>query len=241
MMIAHTNLSSRLHSELADLIGKLTAGERLPTEPKLAKMLGVSRATLREAMRTFETQGRIQRRQGVGTFVVHTAHVMDTGLELLESIESMAERVGLRVSMGAFEVTRRKAESQEQELVKEANVLQVSRVIEAEQRPVAYLVDILPGSLLSDAELQREFTGSVLDLLIKRGQPRLGSSDTGIHAVAAEPAVARALRIQRGDVLLFLQATLFALDGSVIDLSKSFFLPGFFRFHVIRSVDVGKF
>ncbi len=240
-MIAHTNLSTRLHSELGDLIGKLTPGERLPTEPKLAKMLGVSRATLREAMRTFETQGRIQRRQGVGTFVVHTAHVMDTGLELLESIESMAERVGLRVSMGAFEVARRKADAQEQELVKEANVLQVSRVIEAEQRPVAYLVDILPGSLLSNAELQRQFTGSVLDLLIKRGQPRLGTSDTGIHAVAAEPAVARALRIQRGDVLLFLQATLFALDGAVIDLSKSYFLPGFFRFHVIRSVEVGKF
>jgi len=39
-------------------------------EPKLARDMGVSRATLREAMRSFEAQGLIMRKQGAGTFVI---------------------------------------------------------------------------------------------------------------------------------------------------------------------------
>src|SRR3990172_2643879 len=130
------NLFTRLHSSLGELIAATEPGERLPTEPKLAEMLGVSRATLREAMRTFETQGLIQRRQGVGTFVVHPSSVIDTGLELLESIESMALRVGLPVRMGDYEIEKRAADSEELELLKDTQVLHVSRVMEAEGRPI---------------------------------------------------------------------------------------------------------
>src|SRR5512134_667622 len=94
----------RLQSELAILISGTQAGERLPSEPQLAKRLGVSRATLREAMRTFETQGLIRRRQGAGTFVVGQVPVLDSGLEVLESLETMAERLGLEVSVSDLEV-----------------------------------------------------------------------------------------------------------------------------------------
>ena len=65
--------------ELAELIAATPAGERLPSEPELARQLGVSRATLREAMRTFEAQGLIRRRQGVGTFVVGQSPVIESG------------------------------------------------------------------------------------------------------------------------------------------------------------------
>jgi GntR family transcriptional regulator len=81
----------RLQADLAALIAKTKSGERLLSEPELAKQLGVSRATLREAMRTFEAQGLIHRRQGAGTFVVGRMSVIDAGLEVLESIETMAE------------------------------------------------------------------------------------------------------------------------------------------------------
>ena len=51
-------------------------------------------------MRTFETQGLIYRHQGSGTFVIHPSQVIDTGLEVLESIETLSKRIGLEVSMG---------------------------------------------------------------------------------------------------------------------------------------------
>jgi GntR family transcriptional regulator len=235
-MRGHSNLSNRLHDQLGELISGMGPGERLPTEPKLAEMMGVSRATLREAMRTFETQGLIQRRQGVGTFVVHPSSVLDSGLELLESIESMAARAGLEVRMGDYEIEERATDAEEKDILKVSKVLQVARVIEAEDRPVAYLIDILPESVVTEAELREEFTGSVLDLLLKRGKPQVRSSDTEIQATAVESNVARALRIQRGDVVLHFRSTLFSLDGATMSITRSYFLPGYFRFRVLRRV-----
>ena len=94
----------RLQADLAKLIASTPPGSRLMSEPELAKQLGVSRATLREAMRTFETQGLIRRRQGSGTYVVGKFDVMEAGLEVLESIETMAQRLNLEVSVSDLHV-----------------------------------------------------------------------------------------------------------------------------------------
>ncbi|HVN53439.1 MAG TPA: GntR family transcriptional regulator [Anaerolineaceae bacterium] len=229
----------RLQSGLAVLIAKTPPGERLPSEPELARKLGVSRATLREAMRTFEGQGLIRRKQGVGTFVVNPTQVIESGLEVLESIETLAERIGLEVSLGDLlvkEIDADELEAKALEIEPGARLIQVSRVIQAENRPVAFLVDILPEDILMPSDLKSGFTGSVLDLLLKRGNPPLSQSYTEIRAVAASTEVARALEIQRGDVLLMFIASLYASNGKVIDHSYSYFLPGYFRFHVVRSV-----
>jgi len=97
-------------------------------------------------------------------------------------------------------------------------------------------VDTLPADVLSLEEVRVGFTGSVLDLLLRRGDPRLSSSRTEINAAGAAPEVAKALQIQRGDVLLFFTARLFSVEGRVVDYSFSYFLPGYFRFHVMRRV-----
>ena len=103
-------------------------------------------------------------------------------------------------------------------------------------RPVAYLVDLLPEEYLSTEELNQGFSGSVLDLLLMHEGHRLTESKTDIRAVSASAEIARALQMQRGDVLLLFIAQLFAGDGSIIDYSYSYFLPGYFRFHVVRRI-----
>ena len=110
--MTNQSVSQRLHENLGRIIAAAAPGERLPSEPALARDLGVSRATLREAMRTFETQGLIRRRQGSGTYVSHPSGVIDSGLEVLESIESMAERIHLAVRLGELKVDRRAAHGQ---------------------------------------------------------------------------------------------------------------------------------
>jgi GntR family transcriptional regulator len=230
----------RLQIELDRLIRETKPGERLLSEPLLAKELGVSRATLREGMRTFEAQGRIRRRQGVGTFVVGETRVIESGLEVLESIERLAGRIDLKVSMGALEVSEINAENdvaQQLDVPPGTTLVRVSRVIHTDNRPIAYLVDILPPDILTSKELAEGFTGSVLDFLQRRNFPRLEQSFTDIRAVAAPSVIAKMLEIQRDDVLLLFTARLFDDQTRVIDYSLSYFLPGYFRFHVIRRLD----
>ncbi len=233
----------RMQRELGALIEHAPAGSKLPNEPDLATQMGVSRSTLREAMRSFETQGQLIRRQGVGTFVVGKSGVFETGMEVLESLESIAERLKLKIRMGVSELDNIPADerlARTFKVRKGTTLLRVSRVMHAEGRSIAYLQDILPREVLSPKDLEQGFTGSVLDLLIRRGNPRPEHSHTEINAVQAPSHVARALEIQRGDVLLMFEADLFGLDGKVIDHSRSFFLPGFFRFHVLRKISVLK-
>jgi GntR family transcriptional regulator len=229
----------RLQGELAEMINSLPAETRLPSEPTLAKQLGVSRATLREAMRSFECQGMIRRRQGVGTFVAAKVPVMDSGLEVLESLETIALRSGLTVRMGELHVQQVAADEETERALKlmvGSKVTQVSRIIFTDNRPIASLLDTLPADILAVDEFPSGFTGSVLDLLLRRGNPKLTHSRTEIKAIGATSEVARALQIQRDAVLLQFTALLFADEGRAVDYSISYFLPGYFRFHVVRRV-----
>ena len=228
----------RLQSDLADLIAKTPPGQRLTSEPELAKQLGVSRATLREAMRTFETQGVIRRRQGSGTYVVGKVPVIDSGLEVLESLESMARRMNLRVTLSALHVEQihANAETAAGLSVPVGNPLTcVRRVMCADGRPVAYLIDTLPVNVLTETDLSEKFSGSILDLLLARGDS-LTVSRAAISATNATADVAKALEIQRGDVLLQFVSQVYDGNGRGADYTLSFFIPGYFNFHVVRKV-----
>jgi GntR family transcriptional regulator len=140
--------------------------------------------------------------------------------------------------MGELRVEERKPTVEESgllELSGDASVVEVARVMMAGGRPVAYLVDIVPKHVLPEGAFARGFRGSVLDLLQRRGDP-LDVSRTEIGAASASAEVARALRIQRGDVLLRLEAYLYTRAGVAIDHSWSYFLPGSIRLHVVRRV-----
>src|SRR5215467_11390884 len=52
--------------------GELRSGDRLPPERDLAKLLGVSRPTLRAGIRSLAAVGVLESRQGAGTFVVQS-------------------------------------------------------------------------------------------------------------------------------------------------------------------------
>lgn len=228
----------KLQADLAVLIASVPSGDRLPSEPKLAKQLGVSRATLREAMRTFETQGLIRRRQGAGTFVVGQAPVLESGLEVLESIQTMAMRMGRSVRVKDLQVETVPAnEKQAGKLgvAQGTSLTRVSRVICTTDRPAAYLIDILPASFLSIEEFPKNFKGSVLDYMLERGDlPTVAR--VGVNATSAKTEVAKPLEIQRGDVLLRLSSRIYLATEEVVDYSLGYFLPGYFHFHILGHI-----
>ena len=68
--------AQRLYT-LAVVEGRLRPGEKLPNELELARELGVSRTTLREAVRTLAAQGVLEVCRGRGTFVSQRVREID--------------------------------------------------------------------------------------------------------------------------------------------------------------------
>ncbi|MFE1949340.1 MULTISPECIES: FadR/GntR family transcriptional regulator [Streptomyces] len=65
-------LADRVAAMLTEEIesGRLTAGDKLPTEVELVKQLGVSRTVIREAVSRLRNAGLVEPRQGRGVFVL---------------------------------------------------------------------------------------------------------------------------------------------------------------------------
>lgn len=69
--IEKTSATTRVFEALHEMIatGRFRRGEKLPPQEELARQLGVSRNTLREAVNKLATMGLLVSRQGVGTVV----------------------------------------------------------------------------------------------------------------------------------------------------------------------------
>jgi GntR family transcriptional regulator, transcriptional repressor for pyruvate dehydrogenase complex len=85
--------------QLRDLIvsGTLSPGDQLPVEAKLSARFGVSRSTVREALRVLTAQNLVYTSRGVagGTFVTATtpgllSSYLETGLSLLSGMEAIS-------------------------------------------------------------------------------------------------------------------------------------------------------
>ncbi|MBI5303674.1 MAG: GntR family transcriptional regulator [Chloroflexi bacterium] len=211
----------------------------LPSETELSQRFGVSRATIREALSQIEQRGVVVRRHGVGTFVAPMLPRIDAGLEELESLETLARRIGLATQMGEPVIEEREPTPTEAEclqLSERVAVISVARVILTGARPIAYLVDVVPTTVLQRQDLDKNFRGSVLDLLLRRRDLHLSHSRTDILIESADKTIARKLKIKAGEPLHKLDAQLCTHDGRVVDYSISYFVPGYFSFHVIRRV-----
>jgi GntR family transcriptional regulator, transcriptional repressor for pyruvate dehydrogenase complex len=91
------------------LSGQWAVGERLPAETELARMLGVGRSTIREAVRVLVHAGLLETRQGSGTYV--RAVTADPGWEPLlrraAILEAYEVREALEVQAAGLAAARR--------------------------------------------------------------------------------------------------------------------------------------
>ena len=67
----------------------LQGGERLEPERELAKILGISRPSLREAIQILQVQGRLRVKHGIGIFILDQAD----GEKLIESLRTAQHRI----------------------------------------------------------------------------------------------------------------------------------------------------
>ena len=78
--------AQRLYNQIV-IEKQLKAGEKLPNEMELSRSLGVSRTTLREAIRELATQGILEVQRGRGTFVSgRVGEINDYGFSDLDHV-----------------------------------------------------------------------------------------------------------------------------------------------------------
>jgi DNA-binding FadR family transcriptional regulator len=102
----YEQIAERLTADIR--AGVLRPGERLPSERDLARILEVSRASVREAIGSLQVQGVVETRKGAGTFVaavppasgeIHDASpsaVLEARGELEPAVARLAAARGLR-------------------------------------------------------------------------------------------------------------------------------------------------
>lgn len=141
----HGTTSEEVVQQLREMIhrGDLRPGDRLPPERDLAKLLGVSRPTLRAGIRTLAAVGVLQSRQGAGTFVVEAdaSPALDANpLRLMASLhgfssdEMFEARIVLEMAVAGLAAERAKGEQLA------AMAEEVAEMFAALNEPEEYLV-----------------------------------------------------------------------------------------------------
>jgi GntR family transcriptional regulator len=227
--------------------GRHREGDRLPPEHELAAMLGISRGTLRTALRRLAETGEIVRRQGSGTFVgrIATPGTLSEGLERLESYASLARRRGVELvarDVQVGEVALSADAASELGVPPGATALQISRGVLVDGRPTALMVDTLhPATPAPAEEAIREAMQQglmVLDVLTDHGVP-IAFCDTRIASIqiGADDPRGRALGLTASTAVLVLDEVYFVTAGQITHHSRDVFAPGGIDLRVVRWVE----
>lgn len=218
--------------------GALPPGTQLPPEPDLASELGVSRATLREALRLIEDEGLVTRTRGAGTFVAvrpRLSNNLADNFGVTDAIRAAGMRPGFEETATRFEPASA-AEAERLAVAPGADVAVVERVRTADGRPVVFSVDVLPAALLGGRANLPELLahGSVYEVMERELGTAIHHGVAGIHPIRAGAAVAGKLRVPRGALLLYLDQVDYDEDGRPVLSSHEYHVADAFEFTVVR-------
>lgn len=216
-------------------------GCRLPSENDLASELGISRPTLREALMELQTQGVIERRRGVGTFVAEEKPAsLRPGIERLRSFRSLSQAAGMSFARSSWSVREAFADEGVASAlgVKPGEpVVYVRTTATASEIPAAtFGTYILPEHVDVD-RLRVYSTGSLLDFVIETGSPMLHHTNTELSATNAAGSVSVWLDVPDGTPVLGLAEVFYDRSGRSVMYSRNHFLTTQVSFNLVRMVD----
>jgi GntR family transcriptional regulator len=231
-------LSFSVRDELAWRItsGAIPPGSRLPTEPQLAEDLGVSRATLREALRSLEEDGFVTRRRGAGTFATHRPRLrnnLDVNFGVTEAIRASGMEPGTAETKVEI-IPAGAPEAQALDIAVGDPVVTVERVRTADGRRVVFSRDVVAQALVDGDALEGLDDGSVYDLLESSAHVAIQHGVVTVEPMTADRSLARKLKIPVGSLLLYLRQVDYDRSGDPVLLSHEYHLGDAFEFSVVR-------
>lgn len=242
MKLVNRPLYDRAGEALEQLIeaGSYKPGDKLPSEQALANRLGVSRTTVREALRTLEMQGVINRRHGVGTFVsAPTRRELRGGLDELESLRSLARRAGINQRRVEWMVDLLPAPAKIARPLKiepDTPLVRAQATAAGETSRFAYLDNYIPARYVDPNGLKHFTGGTLLDYLIAYDSVRISYTFSNIYCVPADSWVAARLKVGEGEPVMHLEEVFYSENGVPVVLARNYFLTDSFNFHIVRRV-----
>lgn len=217
------------------LSGALAPGSKLPTETELGERFGVSRATVRSAIKELDVLGLVSARQGSGTFVRTQASVGD-GLEKMGSITDAILASGKRPHQEYSRRTIRAVtpdEAERMQVPAGTDVLELRRRIFADNAIVCYSYDLIPMSIFPADFDPEEMTGSVFAYFKTRLglHPALGLAN--VHAVESTN-VAWGDESEKHRLFLLLDQLQYDRNNVLVGYSKTYFVEGSYLFKLVR-------
>lgn len=214
--------------------GRLQRGERLPSEAELSKRLGVSRATLREALRLLEEEKIVIRRHGVGTFI-HPRPVFSGGIGELFSVTGAIERQGQQPGTIFLHTDLENPGEEDRKrlhLNPDEQLLTVERVRTADGDPVVYCVDKIPARLIPDG--YRMESESIFEALEEVSGIHIAYAVADIEPIGYHEKVSGMLNCDSQTALLLLRQIHYDDKERAVLYSRNYFRADKFHFQVVR-------
>jgi GntR family transcriptional regulator len=197
--LRYLRVASELRAEIAS--GAYAVGSSMPTEAQLCARFGVSRHTVREALRRLVEAGLVERRQGAGTRVISTsaraAYVHSLG-SLFELFQYTRET---RLHIAEMEVQPLAPEEAEEVPAQIGSrwlrISGVRRTVEQEE-PIAFSLVFVHGRFATVLADLRDWTGPVYAAIEQRTGELVTEARQVITGGPMPANAARALRLRPG-------------------------------------------
>ena len=202
--------------------GLLAPDAPLPPEREIAELTGLSRVTVRKAIKELVDKGAVVQRQGSGSFVTGAMVRVEQSLSYLTSFSEDMARRGFRsdstwLERGLFLPSP--GEQVALALAADAQVTRLGRLRSADGKPMALERASLPVEVLPDPGLVR---ASLYEALDKSGN-RPVRAHQKISAVTIGETNARLLRVPLGAAGLRIERNSYNGAGKVVEFTRTLY------------------
>ena len=214
-----TPLHIGIRVALAEAIqrGDFKPGEKLPSERELQSLLGISRATIRQALNDLASSGLIYTRSGKGTYVAQLR--IAASLIPRVSFSTHMRRLGYIPSTKLLEMAVEPAFgliADHLQIPQGAQIIRINRLRLADNIPLGIQKSHLPYDLCFDLLKEDFHRASIFEGLVRLGLVPYSASQTFKASLPTEEEQ-RLLAIQAGDPVMRIQWSTLLENGKPIE------------------------
>lgn len=213
--------------------GQLQPGDRLPTERRFCEQLGVSRATVRRALRRLADEGVVQATVGRGSFI-RSAPLAEPPNTLVSFTELAAAR-GLTPSARVLDQSLRPATPEEISvfgLGLQALVFELARLRMLDARPVAFDRTRVPHEI-APGITERDFTNASVYEALEAADAAPVRADVVVSAIVSDEANATELEIDVGAPLIVCKTLSYDATGRLVELGEITYRADRYQLHTM--------